>query len=447
MPTPPISRSEAERSVREVERALREGHRPPGMTGKGLGAIARAAQRLGMSSGTLTSRLRAIQLQYGIMPDWSLYNAGPQPVVEIDTLSAAQANAVAQRRIAQLEAEIAQLQAEIARMKADASHPDAIAHVLGLVREHKIDPPDWVLRPQRSDDTPGVPVCLWSDWHIGETVDPAQVYGMNAFNERVAEERIRKLVERTIHLACDRMVNPHYPGIVIWLGGDMVSGWLHQELVATDWCPPTVAAAWCVSRLRWALTQMRKKFGRVLVVCSPGNHGRITQKPMAKNSAIASYDHIIYSQLVELFRNESNIRICVAADGEGLIQIAGTRFLMMHGHELGVSGGDGIIGALGPIMRGRTKVGRSQATVGRDFDVLCLGHFHQAIWQPTAGVIVNGTLKGWDEYARVRRLSYATASQMLFFVHPTWGPIQPFDVFLQPRAMRKRVEFAELVEA
>ena len=45
MPTPPISRTEAERSVREVEQALREGHRPPGMTGKGLGAVAREAQR------------------------------------------------------------------------------------------------------------------------------------------------------------------------------------------------------------------------------------------------------------------------------------------------------------------------------------------------------------------------------------------------------------------
>ena len=439
MPTPPISRSEAERSIREVERALREGHRPPGMTGTGLGAIAKAAQRLGMSTGTLGSRLRAIQLQYGIMPDWSLYNAKPPPTTESDVLSIAQANAAAQRRIEQLEA-------EIARMKADASHPDAIAHALGIVREHKIDPPDWVLRPQRSDDTPGVPVCLWSDWHIGETVDPAQVYGMNAFNERVAEERIRKLVERTIHLACDRIVNPRYPGIVIWLGGDIVSGWLHQELVATDWCPPTKAVAWCVSRLRWALVQMLEKFGRILVVCSPGNHGRITQKPVAKNSAIASYDHIIYSQLVELFHDDAAIKVHAAADGEALVQIAGTRFLFMHGHELGVSGGDGIIGALGPIMRGRTKVGRSQATVGRDFDVLCLGHFHQPIWQPTAGIIVNGTLKGWDEYARVRRLPYTTASQMLFFVHPTWGPIQPFDVFLQPRATRKRVEFAELVE-
>jgi len=439
MPTPPISRKDGERAVREIERALREGHRPPGRTGKGLGAVAQAALRLGIPSGTLYNRLRVIEAQYGMAPDWSLYNAPQKPPAETSGLSIAQANAAAQQRIEQLEA-------EIARLKADASHPDAIAHALGLVREHKIDPPDWVLRPHRSDDTPGVPVCLWSDWHIGETVDPAQVYSMNAFNEGVAEERIRRLVERTIHLACERMVNPRYPGIVVWLGGDMVSGWLHHELVATDWCPPTVAVAWCVSRLRWALTQLREKFGRVLVVCSPGNHGRITQKPMAKGSALASYDHLIYSQVVELFRDDRNIRICAAADGEALVQIAGTRFLMMHGHELGVSGGDGIIGALGPIMRGRTKVGRSQATVGRDFDVLCLGHYHQPIWQPTAGIIVNGTLKGWDEYARVRRLPYATASQMLFFVHPTWGPIQPFDVFLQPRAMRKRIEFAEVVE-
>ena len=439
MPTPPISRGDAERTIREIERALREGHRPPGITGRGLGAVSQAALRLGVPSGTLYNRLRAIEARYGLAPNWSLYNEPNKIGSETDSLSIIRDNAWARRRIEQLEA-------EIARMKADASHPDAIAHALGLVREHKIDPPDWVLGPHRSDDTPGVPVCLWSDWHIGETVDPAQTYGMNAFNEHVADHRIKSLVERTIHLACDRMVNPRYPGIVVWLGGDMVSGWLHQELISTDWCPPTKAVAWCVSRLRLALIHLRDRFGRVLVICSPGNHGRITQRPIAKNSAIASYDHIIYSHLVELFRDDGAITVHAAADGEALVQIAGTRFLFMHGHELGVAGGDGIIGALGPIMRGRTKVGRSQATVGREFDVLCIGHYHQPIWQPTAGIIVNGTLKGWDEYARVRRLPYATSSQMLFFVHPTWGPIQPFDVFLQPRAMRKRINFAEVVE-
>lgn len=447
MPTRPISRAEAQRSVREVERALREGYRPPGVTGRGLGAIARAAERLGMPAGTLQNRLRSVERVYGLVPDWSLSKPPAGEVAPSSTaVDAVRRAEVAERRASEAERKAEALAAEMEALRRDPGNPAAIAEALGVAREHAIEPPDWLLRPQRSDDTPGVPVALWSDWHIGETVDPAQTYGMNGFNEALADERVKRLVERTIHLACDRMVNPTYPGIVLWLGGDMVSGWLHQELVATDWCSPPEAVSWCVSRLRWAIERLTDAFQRVMVICSPGNHGRITQKPMAKGGARASYDHLIYAHLAELFRGHPEVSIHAAADGEALVQIGSTRFLFMHGHELGVKGGDGLIGSLGPIMRGRIKAGRSQATVGRDFDVLVLGHFHRAIWQPADGVIVNGTLKGWDEYARVQRYAWAAASQTLFFVHPVWGPIHPFEVFLQARPARKPVEFAALAE-
>jgi hypothetical protein len=72
MPAPPLSLLEAERSLREVERALREGYRPPGSTGNGLGAVAIAAQRLGMPAATLHNRLRSIKEQLGRVPDWAL---------------------------------------------------------------------------------------------------------------------------------------------------------------------------------------------------------------------------------------------------------------------------------------------------------------------------------------------------------------------------------------
>ena len=55
---------------------------------------------------------------------------------------------------------------------------------------------------------------------------------------------------------------------------------------------------------------------------------------------------------------------------------------------------------LGPIMRGKFKVGRSEAEIGRPFDTLLIGHWHQALM--LKGVIVNGALKGFDEYARTR---------------------------------------------
>jgi hypothetical protein len=62
--------------------------------------------------------------------------------------------------------------------------------------------------------------------------------------------------------------------------------------------------------------------------------------------------------------------------------IFGHRYLLTHGDSLGTKGGDGIIGALGPIMRGTLKTHRSEAQIGRDFDTLLIGHWHQYITLP-----------------------------------------------------------------
>jgi predicted phosphodiesterase len=290
-------------------------------------------------------------------------------------------------------------------------------------------------------DAPGVPVLMLSDWHIGEVVDAAQVHQANEFNAQVAERRVKSVIDRVLHLAFHHVKTPEYPGIVVVLGGDFVSGWLHEELFRTDWCAPTQATNWCVSRLHAALARLADAFGKVHAVCVPGNHGRLTKKPMAKGGATSCFDHAIYEALSDRLRDDARITWQIPASGDALFQVAGTRFLAMHGHELGVKGGDGLIGALGPIMRGAIKTGRAERSLGRDFDVLLLGHFHQSIWQPHSGLVVNGTLKGFDEYSRAQRYSFAPPTQSLFFVHPRFGPNLPFNVFCDEPKQREQVKF------
>ncbi len=72
------------------------------------------------------------------------------------------------------------------------------------------------------------------------------------------------------------------------------------------------------------------------------------------------------------------------------------------------------------IARGETKVGKQASALGLDYDVLVIGHWHQMIWLPR--VIVSGTLKGWDEYARsALRAPPSPPCQPLWFVHPRRG--------------------------
>jgi hypothetical protein len=104
--------------------------------------------------------------------------------------------------------------------------------------------------------------------------------------------------------------------------------------------------------------------------------------------------------------------------------------LVTHGDTLGVKGGDGMIGAIGPIMRGAMKVGKAEAQIGRDFDTLVIGHWHQYL--SMRGIIVNNCLKGYDEFAKlVLRAPATPASQALWFVHKKWGINTQMEVYVQ----------------
>ena len=54
------------------------------------------------------------------------------------------------------------------------------------------------------------------------------------------------------------------------------------------------------------------------------------------------------------------------------------------------------------------------------YDTMILGHFHQYLVIP--GVIVNGSLKGYDEYAYVSNFGFETPRQAFWVTTPEHGP-------------------------
>ena len=126
-------------------------------------------------------------------------------------------------------------------------------------------------------------------------------------------------------------------------------------------------------------------------------------------------------------RSDGRIAFDVRPSNEVFYSVYGHRFLLMHGDMLGVKGGDGIIGALGPIARGEVKVRGFAASSGMVYDTLLLGHWHQQLWLPRA--IVANTLKGYDEYAKnALRAGISAPSQPLWFVHPERGITSRWEV-------------------
>jgi predicted phosphodiesterase len=174
------------------------------------------------------------------------------------------------------------------------------------------------------------------------------------------------------------------------------------------------------------------KFGRVFIPAVVGNHGRSTLKGHYKQRAYTNYDWTIACNLERVFRKDKNIQFQIPSGADARFNVFGTRFLLTHGDTLGVRGGDGIIGLLGPLARGRLKVGQSEAAIGRDFDMLLCGHYHQLTWLPN--LICNGCVKGYDEYARLAlRAPYSPPAQALFFTHPEHGVTARWPAFLEPK--------------
>lgn len=344
-----------------------------------------------------------------------------------------------------LETKIKLLQRELQLLKKHNESAAAVRREIYGLKELSPDPPQWIIELKKPKHT-GVPVTIWSDWHWGERVDAASMAGVNEFNRRIAKDRVRRLIAGTIDLAINHMVNPQYPGIVVCLGGDMITGGIHDELRETNDGTVQQSLLEVQEQLIWGLSTLADTFGGVFCPCVVGNHGRSSLRPRFKEKVYESLEWNLYCQLELYFRNDSRIQFFVPGETDAHFTVLGHRFHLTHGDCLGVKGGDGIIGAIGPIARGATKLGRSEATIGRDFDTLLLGHWHTYIPRGDATpVAVNGSLIGYNEYARLQlRVPYSRPSQSLMFIHEKHGFTAQWPIYLDDR--RKSADTADWVK-
>lgn len=378
-------------------------------------ATSKAADELGMAKRTLREKLQTAKDQFGLEPLWESRGVPPEPVTDKE------------RR--KYQDKITDLTNKLRDAHRDDLTAESVREVIFKLRDVPASPPDWLLNERSNQTGPGVPTVIISDIHHGEVVSKKELGGLNEFNMAISEARLMLLTERVIDLCFNHMTNPDYPGIVVCLGGDMHSGDIHEELKVTNECPLPEAMASLYNILINVITTFADKFGRVFIPCVPGNHSRNNHKPQAKNMVVNNWDWLLYTMLEKYFENDKRIQFYVPLTGDAHYKLYGTRFMLTHGNNLGVKGGDGIIGALGPIARGAIKVRSSEAQAGRDFDVALIGHWHTMLW--LSNCIVNGSVKGYDEYARLfLRARYERPQQALFFTHEKHGITYRVPVFL-----------------
>jgi hypothetical protein len=285
------------------------------------------------------------------------------------------------------------------------------------LRDGKTTIPNWLIKKSEKKKFAGVPTLFASDWHWGEVVDPNQINGVNEYNMTIAQNRARTMVEKAIDLLQNYVANANYPGIVFVLGGDMVSGDIHEELMATNEkeIMPTVLDLFGV--LSWCIHTLANEFGNVFVPCVSGNHGRNTHKIRNKGRNFTSFDWLLYQFLAKRFENDTRITFHIPDGSDAYYSVFGHKYLLTHGDQF--RGGDGVIGALGPIIRGDHRKRSRNSQIDMGYETMLLGHWHQLI--QLERLIVNGSLKGYDEYAYSNNFGFEPPRQAMWITHPEHG--------------------------
>ena len=256
-------------------------------------------------------------------------------------------------------------------------------------------------------------VILCSDWHIEERVKSTSVSGLNEYTLEIAKKRSDKFWRTSARMVRIFKRDIPIPQIVLWLGGDFLSGNIHEELLETCELPPVEAAIlaqnWLASGIEYLLNQTACD---LIIPCSVGNHSRITAKTRVSTETGNSLELFIYHALAQHFAGESRVKFILPEGYHTYLNIYGKTLRFHHGHGTKYQGGIG--GIFIPAFKAI-----AQWNKGRSAYLDCFGHWHSA--KDGGSFLLNGSLIGYNAYALSIKADFETPRQMFFLMDSVRG--------------------------
>ena len=304
------------------------------------------------------------------------------------------------------------LKAQVRELEGDLDHAEIRSPLVTHLAGHTYKPPAWLTKPPKKSS--GVVCTILSDTHFDEVVKPEEIGFRNEYNREIAVARLENYFQKVILLTKDYITGINYEGCVLFLGGDIFSGDIHEELTQTNEDTMLSSVIFWTEQITAGINLLAEHFNYVHIPCVVGNHGRRTRKPRAKLRAKDNFDWFLAKTLEQRFIDNKKVTFEVATGADLMVDVQDTTYLLTHGDQ--ARGGGGIGGIWPPLMR---LVARKRNNT--DFDYMVLGHFHQLIMAPSSGFLLNGSLKGYDEYAAIENFAYEVPQQALWINVPEKG--------------------------
>jgi hypothetical protein len=245
--------------------------------------------------------------------------------------------------------------------------------------------------PINKDKHEAVPLIGLSDWHVGERVKKETVNGLNEYDPDIASERAKKLFQNAITLIKKERHAVNINQAVVWLGGDFISGYIHPELMENNYLSPTQEIILAESLLSGGIELLLKEVDHLIIPCSYGNHGRMTDKSRVSTGAYNSLEWLMYHSLAKHFRDEKRITFQISEGIQTYLDVLGQTLRFAHG-DFGFK----YQGGIGGLAIGMNKfVANSNKAIRANMTMI--GHYHTLMYN--TDWCVNGSLIGAGAYS------------------------------------------------
>jgi len=282
------------------------------------------------------------------------------------------------------------------------------------------------LKPKPITATPGAAststaFALAGCWHVEEEVDSRSVNGMNSYNLAEADRRIEKYVSSVLRLVEIERQGTDIDTLVFALLGDLMSGYIHEELRETNALSPSQTVLWLMERLSAVIETLRKKgnFKRIIIPCCYGNHGRTTIKPRHATGPANSYEWLLYKFLASKFTD--GIEWEVAESYHTYLDVYGKTIRLHHGDGLKYQGGIG--GLTIPVEKAIASWNK-----GRVADLDVFAHWHTR--QENTKWVSCSSLIGYNAYAVSIKAAFEPPSQTFFLFNEKRGRTVTSPIFV-----------------
>jgi hypothetical protein len=234
-------------------------------------------------------------------------------------------------------------------------------------------------------------VLMLSDVHCEERVLPETVNGENDYSLDVCQLRLAEIEERFLDCLQHERNQADIDRVLIWLGGDFITGHIHPDCAEVAQLSPMNATRWIAERLRALVNTIAANVGSVIVCTNAGNHGRSTEKNRIATELDHSWEQMMYFTLAREETNK-NVEWKIAEGHLGYVDLDGFLVRHCHGHAIRYAGG-----VYGLALPASKKIATWDA--GRKADLTIFGHYHSWGWLRGARYIANGSVIGHSPYA------------------------------------------------